>query len=296
MDARTKRAWTGLVKYANGNATSAEIASTVAACMGWVSAVAAFGLFDWIGTTDLDTKAEEYRPGIDILLRFLCSRPKSAERTSLRLPAQSFLFDHGQHIEGLALTEVRYNEKIDKSLENFGLTPSERNTLKGQFEKIWRGAQYRPRGQHTLAGSDWLPLGIRVPTREYLDLADPVCDFVMSEYQKYVNRDFSSRDKNLPVVPIFVCPRCNKLVMPERTGRKRYCSDCTDSARAEKYRDKAPADEGRDYQWLWRLWKKEPALRKMFLRNEKNRGRVKQIKSRQKQSSRCQRLILDIKL
>src|ERR1700674_45025 len=297
MDARTKRAWTGLVNFANGNATSAEIGSTLAACMGWVSVAAPFGVFHWIINTDSTTKAEEYRTGVDILLRFLCSRPKSAERPSLRYPAQDFLLEHGQHIGALDLTEISYNEQVDESLQNFGYTPSERETFKEQSDRIWDSAQYRRRGQHTIAGTDWLPLGIKVPTKEYRDLADPICDFLMSEYQKYLNRESSRRDKKPPpVVPIFVCPRCNKLVMPERTGRKRYCSVCTDSARAEKYRQTAPAAEGRDYQWLYRLRRKEPPLRKIFLRNGKNQERLKQVKSRQKKTSRCHRLILEMQL
>jgi len=297
MDNRTKLIWAGLVKYANGDATGMEIGSTLAACMGWVSVVAPFGLFDWIGKTDLNTKAEEYRSGVDILLRFLCSRPKSAERASLRVPALNFLFDHGQHIGALGITEMSYNERVDKTLQNFGYTPTERTTFKEQSDRIWESAQYRPRGWHGIAGTDWLPLGIKVPTREYQDLADPICDFLMSEYQKYLNGESSRIDKKPPpVVPIFVCPRCNKLVMPERTGRKKYCSVCTDAARAEKYRQNAPDAESRDYQWLYRLRHKEPALRKIFLRNEKNQGRLKQVKSRQKDSSRCQRLILEMLL
>ncbi|HVS89741.1 MAG TPA: hypothetical protein VHF01_16160 [Candidatus Acidoferrum sp.] len=297
MDARTKRAWTGLVNYANGNATHAEIGSTVAACMGWVSAVAPFGLFDWIGTTDLTTQAEQYRSGVDILLRFLCSRAKSAERTSLRSPAQNFLLEHGQHIGAMDLTEIRYNEKVGKSLKNFGYTPSELESFKEQSDRIWDSAKYIPRGQLTTAGTDWLPLGIKVPTREYRDLVDPICDFLMSEYQKYLNRQPARRDKEPPpVVPIFVCPSCNKLVMPERTGRKTYCSVCTDSARAKKYRQNAPAAQGRDYQWLYRLKQKEPTVRRVFLRNQKNQERLKQVKIRQKESSRCQDLLLEMHL
>lgn len=296
MDTRTKRAWTGLVNYANGNATSAEIGSTVAACTGWVSAVAPFGLLDWIGTTDLTIEAEKYRPGVDILLRFLCSPPRSEQRASLSSPARNFLFEHGQHIGAMELTEIRYNEQVDKSLQNFGFTPSERETLKEQTNRIWESASYRI-GQHTTAGTDLLPLGIYVPTREYRDLADPICDFLMSEYQKYLNRESSRRDrKPPPVVPIFVCPRCNKLVMPERTGRKTYCSVCTDAARAEKYRQHAPAAEARDYQWLYRLRSKNPGLRKVFLRNQRNQERLKQVKLRQKESSRCQGLLLEMHL
>src|SRR6266566_4835254 len=96
----------------------------------------------------------------------------------------------------------------------------------------------------------------------------------MSEYQKYLNRQPSRRDKEPPpVVPVFVCPRCNKLVMPERSGRKQYCSICTDQARTEKYRENAPADEGRDYQWLYRLQNLTPDVRKVFLKSPKSRDR-----------------------
>jgi hypothetical protein len=295
MDTRTKRAWTGLVNYANGNATSAEIGSAVAACMGWVSAFAAFGLFDFIGT-DLHTQAEEYRSGIDNLLRFLCSRPESAERISHR-SAKMFLFEHGQHIGGLDITEIVYNERIDKLLQQFGHTDSERETFKEQAHKIWARARYSLGRQQPLAGTDVLPLGINVPTRRYVDLADPICDFLMSEYQRYLDRLPIRRDKKPPpVVPIFVCTRCNKLVMPKRIGRKKYCSDCTDAARAEKYRQHAPAAEGRDYQWLYRLKHRERVSGTMFLRNKKNQMRLKQVKARQKESSRCQRLILEMKL
>jgi hypothetical protein len=295
MDARTKRAWTGLVNYANGNATHAELRATVAACMGWVSALAPFGLFDWMG--DLTTQAEQYRPGVDILLRFLCSRPKSAERTSLRWPARDFLLEHGKHVGALYMEEIVPYQAVDEALQYYGYNPSERETFKEQAKRIWASAQYSVTGQHKLGGTDLLPLGIQVPAREYLDLADPICDFLMSEYQKYVNRQPARRDKEPPpVVPIFVCPRCNKLVMPERTGRKTYCSVCTDSARAEKYRQNAPAAEGRDYQWLYRLSHREPALRRIFLRNQKNQVRLKQVKLRQKESSRCQGLLLEMHL
>src|SRR4029077_10951599 len=149
----------------------------------------------------------------------------------------------------------------------------------------------------TLVGEDSLPLGLLIPSKDYRDLADPICDFLSSEYERYLNREISRKDKKgAPLVPIFVCPRCDKLVMPERTGRKKYCSVCTESARAEKYRQRAPAAEGKDYQWLYRLRRKEPGSRSVFLRNQRNQERLEQIKLRQKKSSRCQGLLLDMHL
>jgi hypothetical protein len=297
MDTRTKRVWNGLVNYANGTATNAQLRSTVADCMGWVSAIAPFGLLlGWMNDHELAIQAAEYRPAVDRLLRFLCSGPNSEERKSLRSQAKRFLNEHGQHIGGINLVEVSYNEK---SLQNFNYTPAELKRFKEQSDRIWESAQYRRRGEDRLTGTNMLPLGIYVPTKDYQDLADPICDFLMSEYQKYLDKylEYSRRDKEpAPVVPIFVCPRCNKLVMPERTGRKQYCSDCTDQARTEKYRQKAPAGEGRDYQWLYRLSKKDTGSRKVFLRNQKNQARLREVKSRQEESSRCQGLLLDMRL
>jgi hypothetical protein len=301
MDATTRRAWVGLVNYANGVATDAEVWATVAACMGWISAVASYGLFGWIGNNSLSGQVAEYRSAVNILLRFMCSAPKSPERNSLRAQAVRLLREHGQHIAGIQLVEVSHKEKVEESLQHCNYPAAELERFKEESDVIWNSAIYLRRGRGTITGTDLLPLDIRVPARDYQDLADPICDFLMAEYLRYLNkhlnRQWSRRDKEpAPVVPIFVCPRCNKLVMPERTGRKTYCSICTDSARAEKYRQNAPAAEGRDYQWLYRLRHKEPALRKIFLRNQKNQMRLKQVKSRQRESSRCQRLLLEMHL
>ena len=293
MDAKTKRIWAGLVSYANGTATDREVWSTVVDYMGWISTYEAlFGAFGWIGHKTLPEQVAEYRPAVDVLLRFLCSPPKSEDRKSLRSSgAMSFLYKHGEHIRGISLTDVPHKEELQKSLQNSNYTATELESLKEHSQMIWDNARYGLRRQTTIVGTDLLPLGLRVPTKGYEDLADPICDFLMSEYQAYLNRPYSRHKKASPIVPIFVCPSCNKLVMPERTGRKQYCSDCTDRARAEKYRQKAPANERKDYQWLYRLRHKEPTLRKMFFHSQKNQVRLKEIKSRQRESSRCQGLI-----
>jgi hypothetical protein len=297
MGARTRRVWNGLVNYANGTATNRQLLSTVADCMGWVSAIAPFGLLlGWMNDHQLTIQAAEYRPAVDTLLRFLCSGPKSEDRKSLQSQAKHFLHEHGGHIGGINLVETSYSEQ---SLQNFNYTPAELEKFKEQSTRIWESARYGRRGENRLMGTNLLPLGIYVPTKDYQDLADPICDFLMSEYQKYIDRylGHSRKDKeSAPVVPIFVCPRCNMLVMPERTGRKQYCSVCTDSARAEKYRQKAPGGEGRDYQWLYRLSKKDTGSRKVFLRNQKNQARLREVKTRQTESSRCQGLLLAMRL
>lgn len=265
------------MSYANNVATKPdEIRRIVADCMDWVTAVEPFGLL-W-GDEPLLSQASAYRGSVDALLRFLCSA-KSEERDMLGQQAIGFLDEHTQHIGGMRLKEVCYDPA---DAEKLNYTPAELERFKEEHDRYW---------------ADWKnsPLGILTPSKEYRDIADPICDFVLSEYQESRNREQSRKDrKPRPTVPIFVCPNCKKLVMPERTGRKKYCSDCSDRARAEKYRQKAPSDENKDYQWLYRLRHLEPDQRKARLRISKFRERLEEVKARQGNSPRCQRLILDM--
>src|SRR5262244_648358 len=105
MEARTKRIWIGLVNFANGTATDAELRAMIADCMGWISATDPSGLFLFYNPADIPKLLEEYRPSVGTLLRFLCSRPKSEEREAFRSQAIKFLDEHGRHIRGLVLKE-----------------------------------------------------------------------------------------------------------------------------------------------------------------------------------------------
>ncbi len=281
MSVGTKRTWSGLVSYANGAATKPnEIRRIIANCMYWVTAVEPFGLFDW-GDENLLVQAATYRLSVNCLLSWLCSDAQSEERTTLQQSALAFLREHTGHIKGVSLKEVCYNPA---DVEKFDYTTEELEKFREEHKSYW---------------TDWKdsPLGILTPSKDYDDIADPICDFVLSEYQKYRSREYSRRDKQLsPPFPIFICPKCKKLVMPKRTGRKKYCTECSDHARAERYRQKASPDENRDYQWLYRLRQLGPNLRKVRLGNSKVRERLKAIKARQRESPRCQRLILDMRL
>jgi hypothetical protein len=291
MDARTKRTWVGLVNFANGTATDAELRAMIADCMGWISATDPLGLFGLFSSGPADTpkQLEEYRSSVGALLRFLCSKPKSEEREAFRWQAIGFLHEHGPHIRGLVLKEVFYD---DKALEPFSYASSEKERFKEYSDKIWSEAQYDTpyRGERVISGRDTLPLGILAPTRDYQDLADPICEFLLSEYQRHLNEEVSWKGRG-PVVPIFICPQCKKLVVPARVGRKQYCSECSDRSRARKYREKAPPYEAKDYAWLYRLKDNQPATRKARLRQQKVQQRLKDIKSRQKESRRCQSLL-----
>ena len=298
MDKKTRRTWAGLVGYANGTATPAEMKATIADCMGWVAATMPADVFDLVFTMDEDLpkQAEAYRPDIKMVLRFLCSEPKSEERTSLRVQALSFLREHGEHIRGQVFREASYSLE---NLRNLNYTSDELENFKEEIKGVFNQAQYETyhRGQRTLVGENSLPLGLLIPSRGYQDFADPICDFLSSEYQKYLNREVSRKDKEAgPLVPIFVCPSCKKLVMPKRVGRRHHCAECSDRARAEKYRQKASPDEGRDYAWLYHLLKQEPGTRKARLRQQKVQQRVAEIKSRQRNSPRCQRLLMTLQL
>jgi len=289
MDARTKRIWIGLVNFANGTATDTELRAVLADCMGWISATDPLGLFLFSDPADIPKLLEEHRSSVGALLRFLCSKPKSEERGAFRGQAIKFLHEHGQHIRGLVLKEIFYD---DKALERFNYAPSEMERFKEYQEKIWTEVQYEKtyRGERAISGKDNLPLGILVPARDYQDLADPICEFLLSEYQRHLNKEVSWKGRG-PVVPIFVCPQCKKLVLPTRVGRKQFCSECSDQSRARKYREKAPPYEAKDYAWLYRLKHNDSSTRKARLRQQEVQQRLQEIKSRQKASRRCQGLL-----
>lgn len=132
MDARTKRIWSGLVSYANGAATGAELRATLTDCMGWISATDPFGLFLFSDPAGIPKQLAEYRPSVEALLRFLCSNLNSAEREALRGQAIKFLHEHAQHIRGLVLKEVFYD---DKALERFNYASSELERFKEYSDK-----------------------------------------------------------------------------------------------------------------------------------------------------------------
>src|ERR1700741_1386204 len=209
MDDKTRRIWAGLVSYANGTATPAEIRATLVDCAGWIAATMPSDVFDPMPMEgDLSKRAETYRLAVDTLLRFLCSEPKSEERNSLKAQALGFLREHGEHIKGRIFREAYY---AGEYLRNLNYTPDELEKFKKQVKRIWDQAQYETyhRGQRTVVGEDSLPLGLLLPSRGYRDIADPICDFLSSEYERYINREVSRKDKKAPpLVPIFVCPSC----------------------------------------------------------------------------------------
>jgi hypothetical protein len=304
MSARTRQVWVGLVNYANANAEAIdidELRKTLASCMPWYVVAKDDGLLDQRDDLFL-REAIAYQPSIKALLKWLCTSGPN-ERGQLFQQAYGFLVEHMKHIEwGLVAVaspdlpgsdvlpdtdwltaEIRCAcMKCVKSFYSFD--ELERFTEEGQ--KYWKG----------LKNGD-SPLGNWTPAKSYKDLADAICDFLLTEYQRYRSRDYSRKDKNPPpAIPIFICPNCGNFVMPERVGRRKYCADCSQKARAEIYFEKASPNERRDYQWLYRLKQKDSVLRKVFLRNPKKQERLQLIKTREGGSPRCQQLIHEMRL
>jgi hypothetical protein len=287
MDDKTRKIWAGLVNYANGTATTGEIRATIADCGGLVATTIIADIFDTAFMyDDLSKQVEAYRSPIDNLLRLLCSEPKSGERLRLRTAALEFLDEHRVHISSLVLREAYYFPRPyeEQYVRNLNYSPEELESFKRLILRIRDESRS-------------LPFGVLIPSKGYRDLADPICDFLCSEYEKYLNREVSRKDKKAaPLIPIFVCPSCKKLAMPKRIGRRQYCSECSDRARTERYRQRASPDEGRDYAWLYRLRKLDSDTRRIRLRQPKVRQRLAEIKSRQKNSHRCQGLLLTLRL
>jgi hypothetical protein len=200
------------------------------------------------------------------------------------IEAVKFLNQHVEHIKW-RLISVHPPQEFLKELEQY-YPGEDLERFAEESEKYSTGWE---RGQ--------TPHAIQLPSKEYPDLADPICDFLLTEYQKYHSRDYNRKDKKLPLLsPIFVCPNCNKLVLAARVGRKKYCDDCSDKARAKSYLEKASPDENKDYQWLYRLQKYDPGTRRARLRQPKVQERVAQIIGRQQNSTRCQKLIHEMRL
>jgi hypothetical protein len=182
-------------------------------------------------------------------------------------------------------SEVNPNSEARKALEE--LYPSaDIERFEEATRKYWAGLK---------AGDS--PLGIWTPTKDYEDVADPICDFLLTEYQKYRERDPGRRDRiPPPAVPILICPKCGRFVMPQRVGRKQACSDCSDQVRREKKRLKDLPFERADYQYLYRLKICGLTERKLRLRQPKVQKRLTLIKKRQKDSALCQGVLVDMKV
>ena len=260
---RSRLIWQGLVRYANNDQGSLDdLHEAVTWCMPWAARLAVLGFADFVLNKPavFSKQAAKYRPAIREVLAALCGEPR-------RLPAEAsaFLMDHGGHVR-IGFDEAPFDPDDEEHFE--------------ESNRVWR-----------LSGElKELPLGIYTRSKNYQDLADPICDFILNELER-IAEDGGQ-------VPICACegPNCNKLIVPERTGKGRFCSNACKSA---YYRRKNSPSASNDYQWLYRYYtlvhqdKPKAEWNAGLLRRKlaSNKANFERIRSEHKDVARIQKLI-----
>jgi hypothetical protein len=262
----TKRArliWEGLVRYANSEQGDLEdLRKTVSRCMPWAARLSVLGFADFVlnNSEAFAKQAAEYRPPIRDIVAALCGEPR-------RLPAEAsaFLMDHGGHVR-ISFDEAPFDPDDEEHFE--------------ESNRVWQ-LSGEPKKR---------PLGIYTRSKNYQDLADPICDFILNELERITEDDGQ--------VPICACegPNCNKFIMPERIGKGRFCSDACKSA---YYRRKNSPSASNDYQWLYRCYtlvhpdKPKAEWNVGLLRRKlaKNKANFERIQSEHKDVARIRKLI-----
>jgi hypothetical protein len=110
------------------------------------------------------------------------------------------------------------------------------------------------------------PLLYFVKQLEYTSIVSPICKFI-----------FDYVDDPPKGLPIRVCerPGCSKFMLPQRAGRKEYCSvKCCSLA------NKKSPKEVRDYMFLYRLEKESKGVLQAKLKTPEVKSRLHQIESR----------------
>lgn len=200
------------------------------------------------------------RPRIRDLLAALCGEPR-------RLPAEAkdFLMDHGAHVRTI-FDEAPFDPDDEGHSEESG--------------RVWKSSG-EPKKR---------PLGIHTRSKNYQDIADPICDFILDELDRM-------REENKEA-PIFLCqnPQCKRLIMPARVGRGRFCPDRCKSA---YHRGETSQQTLNDYQWLYRHYVLVHAVKPKgrweigLLRQKlaRNKANFERIKSEHRDVDRIQKLI-----
>jgi hypothetical protein len=123
---------------------------------------------------------------------------------------------------------------------------------------------------------------------QYQSVMSPICKFIFDRIERYhewldripgkkikryrANEDEIAREK---AIPIRLCekPGCGKFMLPQRTGRKRFCSQqcCGDSQPGRI------GEENKDYMWVYRLEKRSPAVLRSKLKPPASKRRLARI-------------------
>ena len=187
MTKRARLIWRGLVRYANDEQVDLDdLHKTISTCMPWAAQLSVLGFADFVLNNPkvFSKQATEYRPAIRDVLAALCGEPR-------RLPAEAsaFLMDHGGHVR-ISFDEAPFDPDDEEHFE--------------ESNRVWQ-LSGEPKKR---------PLGIYTRSKNYQDIADPICDFILNELERIAEDDGQ--------LPICACegPNCNKLIMPERTGKR----------------------------------------------------------------------------
>jgi hypothetical protein len=244
---RGREIWQGLVTYANSSKIDLEnLRKTIYLCMPYAARGGIFDVF-YLDEGISPSRAAEYQSPIRKLLVSLCDREKELPKEELR-----FLRMHARHVR-LSIGYVAFDPNDPERFADSG--------------RVWY-----PNGEPKRS-----PLGTSGRSKEYQDIADPICDFILDELER-IKEDGEQ-------IPLVCCknPRCTNLIMPKRIGMKAHCSDDCKSAR---HRNELSQIERNDYQWLYRRYTlvrldkpkkewKEGALKQNLKKNHSTFERIK---------------------
>ena len=253
MDQNRRAVWRGLVAYANSEdkIDLIRLRETLSLILPWPSRQAAFGFADTrLGHEGfLLEEATKYLPDVKALLMALC------KKGSLPWDQLDFLREHaGQH--------------INHTFEEMPYAPNDPEHNMESME-VWTDS-----GEQKLTLLRWY-----VRVKDFKDIADPICDFILEEHTKL-------QESGEPF-PIILCEYCSKLAMPERIGRMEFCSD---GCRAANYESDTPQEVRNDYQWLYRFERLKPGQRRKYLAKAERRERYNRLRAHPP-SERCRAII-----
>lgn len=261
LSKETRTVWGALVAYANGMAATEELRQALLLAVPWVARGAAFGILESsLSARFFPEEAAQHQPIVNQLLHALCERPNHP------LPDEiwDFVRNHGS-------VETRFEEAPS-------FVPDETAPEFEERQQYWEKDQSRKNWEKTEGTSDtYAPrstfLHGYVRTKDYKNVANLICDFVLDEYNRVRQPG--------EALPIVLCsnPSCGKLAVPEKRRKTgpNFCSEkCKDAAHREDVssRDKA------DYQWLYRILNETETEAGQLAKLKKDPQRFREIKAR----------------
>jgi len=196
----------------------------------------------------LATDALTLHPKIRVLLRYLCEAPKFDVQNPLVKEACDFLWSHETHVSFMKVPP----QEIESATES-----------RTSFERKEGRARLYP----------------YMNVRRYRCMVDPVCEFINGQLDDYY------AGKSTHMVPVVICKRegCEKVVMPQRIGRKEFCDGCKDRHHNAKRRTLQTSRK-----WLYRLLadgRNDVALLRTKLKRPNTKMRLELLKKEKELAS-----------